>query len=341
VRLVSLRRPLDKLIPTDSGRYDRLERLTPRLLATRDTENEDAAIRVLLQTELAAAARWGVALRAPTVYRQREHANGLVPLKQWAKLQRGYTTGANHFFYLDHAAVERWQIEADFRRPLLKSLRHANRLRLGMADGDSEVLWIEPGAKLAGTAAAHYLTWGEEQGIHLRRTCAGRASWYSLPAPPQPHLLLAKGIWGRHFAPAVAPGLLADQQLYQLTLAPDVPIAAAAALLNSAWFALQLELHGRVNFGEGVLWLAGYELADLRLPDPRRLPTLQIEQLSRAFEQLAQRPVMITREELAQPDRQALDAAVFEAMGFTAVEGTAVVNALIEKIEVRQAKARH
>jgi hypothetical protein len=151
---------------------------------------------------------------------------------------------------------------------------------------------------------------------------------------------LAKGIWGRHFAPAVAPGLLADQQLYQLTLAADVPVAAAAALLNSAWFALQLELHGRINFGEGVLWLAGYEVADLRLPDPRRLPAAQIERLSSAFEQLAQRPVTITREELRQPDRQVLDAAVFEAMGFTVAEGAAVVTALLEKIETRQAKAR-
>jgi hypothetical protein len=340
VRLVSLRRPLAKLIPGDASRYDRLERLTTRLLATRDTETEDAAIRVLPQAELAAEARWGVALRAPAVYRQRQQANDLLPLKQWARVQRGYTTGANHFFYLDPATVKRWQIEADFRRPLLKSLRHAHQLRLGPADGDSELLWIESGTTLAGTAAARYLAWGEQKGFHLRRTCAGRSTWYTLPAPPQPHLLLAKGIWGRHFAPTVAPGLLADQQLYQLTLAPDIPLTAAAALLNSAWFALQLELHGRINFGEGVLWLAGYELSDLRLPDPRRLPAAQLDQLSHAFERLAARPVTTTREELAQPDRQALDAAVFAAMGFTAAEGTAVVTALLEKIEMRQTKAR-
>jgi hypothetical protein len=115
---------------------------------------------------------------------------------------------------------------------------------------------------------------------------------------------------------------------------------AAAALLNSAWFALQLELCGRVNFGEGVLWLAAYELESVRLPDLRYLPDSQLDELGTLFEALQEQPVLDIEEALRLPEQQALDDFVFYLLGLSEDEGTAVVEGLLERVEIRLAKAR-
>ena len=292
------------------------------------------------QWQLDAAAKWGLALRAPDVYRQRRERADLPPLRSWAAVQRGYTTGANTFFYLDTAVIDQWGIEPEFRRPLLKSLRGLDKLQLGTADCQVELLWLPSRRDVRGTAVADYLAWGESQGVHRRRTCAGRQPWYSLPDQPPAQLVLPKGIWQRHLAPLLADDLPADQQLYRLSLADGVSPLAAAALLNSAWFALQSELQGRLNFGKGLLWLAAYEIGNILLPDPRQLTTAQTAELERRFNLLAQRPIGAIVEELVQPDRQALDAAVFDALRFTAAERTAVYEALLDRVHTRQRRAQ-
>jgi hypothetical protein len=134
--------------------------------------------------------------------------------------------------------------------------------------------------------------------------------------------------------------LPADQQLYRVSLAPDVSPQAAAALLNSAWFALQCELHGRINFGAGLLWLATYELESTMLPDPRHLTPGQTTELETCFSHLAQRPIGYVDEELDRPDRRALDTAVFDILQFSEAERTAVYTALRDRIQTRQNRAK-
>jgi hypothetical protein len=335
VRLARLRRPLAELLPPGREHFGHVERLVGRLMASRDHTGADLEVQVVAQRELAAGQRWGVALRAPAVYRRRLGQEGLAPLAAWARVQRGYTTGANAFFYLDPPTVERWSIEGEYRRPLLKSLRGRCRFRIESADCQAELLAIPPAADLAGSGAGAYVAWGESQGLDRRRTCRGRRPWYSLPEQEAADLLLAKGIWARHFAPLVEGRLVVDQQLYCIRLAEGVPRPAAAALLNSSWFALQLELQGRVNFGEGVLWLATYEVEQTRLPDPRRLPGSQLSVLVDAFAALATRAVEPTAAEVSQVDRQALDEAVWSALGVSQAEAQQLQAALLERLAVR------
>lgn len=346
VRLVRLKRPLRQLIPHPLDDYRRLltvERLIPRLLPGHSRQTEEFAVRVLSQAKLKATAKWGLALRAPTVYRQRVEAGSIPPLKSWATVRRGFTTGANAFFYLEPGVVERWGIEPQFRWPALKSLRFVDRLRLTRDACRHELLWVPPAADLRGTAVSRYIAWGEEQGYHLRRTCAARQPWYSLSPPsrqhPPAHLVLPKGIWRRHFAPVLEDEILVDQQLYQVYLSPGVSTLAAAALLNSTWVALQCELRGRLNFGEGVLWLATYELAALLVPDPRQLPPTQVAELERCFVRLQERPLQEIETELARPDRQALDKAVFDSLGFSAAEQQSIAEALLERVAIRRRRA--
>lgn len=342
VRLVRLQRPLTSLIAntaTDYRRQQAVERLVTRLLPAQSRHNDDADVHVVQQQTLLPDARWGLHLRAPTVYLQRREQAALTPLQTWATVQRGYTTGANEFFYLDAKTIDRWGIEAVFRQPILKSLRGLDRLRLTAADCRHELLLLPPTANLAGTAVAAYIAWGEQQGFHQRHTCAARPRWYSLPPATPAPIVLPKGVWRRHLAPLLADPLPVDQQLYQVYLAADVPLLAAAACLNSAWFMLQCELHGRINLGAGVLWLAAYELAAISLPDPRAFTPAQTEELGQLFTQLAQRPCLDIEQELDQPDRLALDTAVFNLMGFTADEQTAVHDSLRASVQTRRRRA--
>jgi hypothetical protein len=345
VRLVQLTTPLQRLLGGETDDYRRVsavESLITRLLPTTDRQSDAAVVRVERQGAMTAGDRWGAKLRAPAVYfhlRRRQTASP-VPLKTWASIRRGLTTGANAFFYLDETRVKHWGIEPAFRQPGLKSLRHVERLHLSHNHCSHEVLTIPAGANLSGTAVASYLAWGEEQGIHRRRTCAARHFWPVLPEQSAPDLVLAKGIWQRHFASTLNTSLLLDQQLYGIYLDQDVPLLAAAALFNSVWFALQCELQGRVNFGEGVLWLAAYELEAIHLPDPRFLTTEQATRLTQSFSRLAERPLGDTAIELNQPDRQQLDDLVFDALGLTASERPAVRDALLQRIAARIGRAR-
>jgi methylase of polypeptide subunit release factors len=342
VRLIRLFRPLSELIPysdNDRQRLSHLERLVGRMLPSADQRGQDLAVRVVSQRELAAGEKWGLTLRAPAVYRRQSQQVNLAPLKQWAEVHRGYTTGANAFFYLNDQEEAEWDLEARYRRPLLKSLRGVNRRQVTAADCDMHVFWSGPDPVPAGTAAAAYIAWGEAQGFHRRRTCAARYPWYALPGQQAAGLLLAKGVWLRHFAPVVAGDIRLDQQLYGLSLADGVPVLAAAALLNCAWTALQLELCGRVNFGEGVLWLAGYEVEELLLPDPYYLGDEQLADLAAAFEPLLDRPLAAMPQEVQTDDWLAYDSAVAAIIGFTAEEAAAVNEGLVERLAARQAKA--
>ncbi|MDX1615077.1 MAG: N-6 DNA methylase [Candidatus Promineifilaceae bacterium] len=342
VRLVQLRRPLAELIPYEVGTRERLshlERLSARLLPASDGASSDLSVRVVEQTALSASERWGVALRAPAVQRRGTRQTPARPLADWLTVKRGHTSGANAFFYLDRETAAEWAIEAQFLRPLLKSLRSVNGRQVGAQDCAFQLLSIDSSDDLTGTAAEAYVRHGEAQGLHRRRTCANRTTWYRLPPLARPDLLLAKGVWARHFAPQLMESLQFDQQLYGLYLHEGVDALTAVALLNSAWFALQLELHGRVNLGEGVLWLAAYELAAIRLPDPRYLPDSQVAALQEAATVLLGERVMVLDQAESSPAWHSLNEVMTEVMGFSAADGEAVTAALLERVRARQAKA--
>ena len=341
VRFARLRRPLRDLLgeATDSRRVATVEQLVTRLLPAADRATGDVTVRVAEQGRLSAAARWGTLLRAPEVYLRRPPP-AVAPLGEWATVQRGSTSGANDFFYLDAARVAAWGIEPEFRRPLLKSLRGARGLRLGAADCRHELLLIPPTARLAGTAVADYLAWGEATGVAARATCAARRPWYALPAPPEGPLLLPKGVWQRHLAVEIVDSLSVDQQIYRIAPVAGVAPGVAAALLNSAWFALGGELGGRVNLGEGVLWLAAYEIERIALPDPRALDATTSRALEDAFERLAARPLIDTPQAIAADERHALDELVFDLLGLPAAERAAARAALLDCLAVRRRRAR-
>ncbi len=342
VRLIRLRQDVKQLygrLSDSTQRFAAVEALVSQLMSGFSIETEAFGIHTVNQGSLRAGGKWGKALRAPAVHRRHRNHLELHQLSRWATVQRGYTTGANEFFYLDRKTAAEWSIESRFTKPLLKSLRGILKLHLNAGDCRQLLLLIKPGMNISGTAVEQYIHWGEGQGFHRRRTCATRATWYELPGQEDAQLVLAKGIWQRHFTLLLDDKIAIDQQLYKVIPAESVSIEAAAGLLNSAWFALQVELHGRVNLGKGLLWLAAYELNEIRLPDPRRLKSKHMEQLEIAFQQLAKNP-MKDRMDFNQPQRKELDKIVFDILGFSDRERSDVLDSLAERLNSRKVRSQ-
>jgi hypothetical protein len=85
---------------------------------------------------------------------------------------------------------------------------------------------------------------------------------------------------------------------------------ALAGVLNSTWMHLSLEYAGRVNFGDGVLWLGLRDArARLRIPSP-----VGADAVAAAFQQLPTGPVppisTLYSDRSWGPAMSALDAAV-------------------------------
>jgi methylase of polypeptide subunit release factors len=360
VRFIQLCRPLADWFQAagHESHFEALDHLAARLLNAADGESAEVRARTIRQGDLRErqpvfgaakgrsplARRWGALLRAPEVYldaldRNRER---LVPLRSLARIRRGYMTGANEFFYLDSAAADERGIETEFLRPLVKSPRDCSGLAIDAAALPHVAFVVHRGKRsLSGTNALDYIRWGESQGFHARPTCAARERWYDIGERPPAHLAWIKGVWTRHFCPLLPEaGIALDQQLYGVELREPARCKVIAALLNSTWTALCAELGGRVNFGEGILWIAAYEAGQLPLPDPARISDAQAAALEAAFDALATRSVLPISEQVTLPDRHTLDETVFDLLQLCDVERRAIRTAAVDLAQARLARAR-
>jgi len=348
VRFVQLCRPLQD---------ESLCELADQISNATDGERADLQVRTARQGDLrqqkpvfgaavadSRAHRWGALLRAPQVYLDALDRNRdrLVPLKALARIRRGYTAGANEFFYLDRATAAEWNIEAEFLRPILKSPRDCASLSVDPAALPLQAFVVHRGKRsLAGTNALRYIVWGELRGFHTRPTCAARDRWYDIGERPPAQLAWIKGVWNRHFCPLLPSEHIAlDQQVYGVELLEPALRKVIAALLNSTWAALCTEMGGRVNFGEGILWIAAYEAGQLPLPNPARILDAQAAALEVTFDALAARPVLPLPEQMTQPDRITLDDAVFDLLQLDATERRAIRTATVELVQARLTRAR-
>jgi hypothetical protein len=344
VRFARLKRPLRDLFassPHSPGRAAEVESLIMRLMPGRSRLTGDLPVRVVPQASLRAEGKWGLYLRAPEVFLQTRVAPRMVRLGEVARVRRGQTTGANGFFYLSEEQKEKRGIESEFVWPLLKSPKELSTMQVRPERLSQLALVVAQGRdELAGTNVLRYIQWGESQGVHRRATCARRRLWYSL-APDleaEDRVVWVKGIWNRHFAPLLEGRAVVDQQFYTLSADPRL-VRVLAALLNSTWVALQAELLGRSNFGEGVLWLAGYEVARIQLPNPDELGPHECRALEEALAPLLDTPVLPIADQVSQPAQRRLDSVVFELLGLAPSEREAVLAAAVERTGLRISRA--
>ena len=276
--------------------------------------------------------KWGGKyLRAPDIYWTilEKGKDKLVRLGDVAEVRRGFTTGANDFFYLDDQRIQEWGIEEEFLKPVIKSPRECRSILIDPSQLKFKLFKCGADkADLAGTAALEYIEWGESEGFDQRPSCRARARWWDLGERHIPRLSF------NYLISSTARTLYAPDGCYTSDNFQEVHIDSCLALplcvsLNSSLFQLMVNMAGRSNFGGGLLKIQTYEVSELLCLDPRTV----------AFEDEA----MFTSSswEMLQPsdDRRALDAIIFDALSLTQGERDGVYEAVIHLVETRLQKA--
>lgn len=331
-------------------------------------------LSALTQRKSVVRARWGTILRAPGAYFTLHAAtpDAWVSAGEVAEVTRGFTSGANAFFFVRDVTAEvgedlraelgvtegrglrviaargrgasrYFAVEERFLFPLIKTPREVSGYTIREADLPWRVLLLPPDEEyLQGLRVVKYVRWGEAQGFNRRATVCSRPFWWSLPKllPPQ---VLARQFYDRRFNFPYNPGAaLCDHTFYYLTGCADPELFAA--LLNSSLTYLHVELWGRSNMGDGVLTFYGPELADLPLPRPELFSDVLGAELKRAFQRLAARPVLTIEREIEQSDRRDLDLAVLAGLGLTSLPAASLLaeiyTALTQLVAQRLARSR-
>lgn len=215
-----------------------------------------------------------------------------VRLDELADVARGTMTGANRFFFVDGADIERFGIEARFRRAAVKSLRSIGRPSVGSDDIDRWLIDVHPLVTAVGTELADddalegavtdalasrghdgllgYVEHAEAEGWHEGRTCQSRAVWFDLGPLRAPAGFVPKLLRERVYAVRNAAGAVPSNAIDGIWPANDVHTGALLAALNASAGKAAMEVTGRDE--AGLLQLMTYETSSL--------PTLDVRSLS-------------------------------------------------------------
>ena len=212
--------------------------------------------------------KWGGKyLRAPDIYWTiLEKGKGkMVKLGDVAEVRFGIKTGANEFFYLDKEKIDEWGIEKEFLKPVIKSPRECKKILIELSELKNKLFICHKDIKeLKGTAALEYIKWGQTQGFHQRPSCSSRRNWWDLGVRRFPDLLF------NYLIDTYAKTYVASKKIYcsdnfQELYVKSAKINEYYILLNSTIFQLILNVHGRSNFGDGLLKIQTYEVEKLPL----------------------------------------------------------------------------
>jgi len=297
-----------------------------------DEEETGKATGPLIKVARYIGNKWGGKyLRAPDIYWTilEKGKRKLVRLGDIAEVRRGFTTGANEFFYLDDERIREWEIEEEFFKPVIKSPRECKRILVDPTDLKLNLfLCHKEKRELKGTAALDYIGWGEAQGFHERPTCCGRDRWWDLGRRPEPTINV------NYLVDRVMRFFVKEDGFYVSDNFQEIHSAVehlwqVAVSTNSSILQLFANVTGRANFGGGLMKIQTYEVANLALLKPTLLDTKTCKASLIGADRL----------ELKDGDRKALDNIVFGILSLTQGERDAVYEAVINLVEARLKKA--
>jgi hypothetical protein len=274
--------------------------------------------------------KWGGKyLRAPDIFFKilEKGKDKLVRLGDIADVRRGFTTGANDFFYVRVLKVKdgiahircddgsEHTIEAEYvkepvivkAKELLFSASWPNGLAYRLVKLDKEAS-KKPHARA-------YIAWGESKKFNLRPTTRSRPIWHVLDPREPSHVIVPIG-HKRRPSVCLSKGILADNNLVEVTLNQPKCAKPAAGSLFTVFTMIVCELTGRANFGQGLLKTQTYEIARLSVLNPAKVESQQVRKLEEAFARLALRPPLMIYDEARKPDRHNLDETFLECLGF-------------------------
>ena len=306
--------------------------------------------------------KWGIFLRAPNIFFKLLRIGGAAfrPLGQIARVKFGVKTGCDKFFFVKdktHAALmelpdrETFKdtyglypedttavriveagddsshlIEAEYLEPIAFNLMEVDTAEVNPDNLKKHVLLVsEPKENLKGTHVLKYIQWGEEEGFHLRSTCANRLRWYELPTLERGATLWPMAQRYRHIIPLNASRIICNHNLFDVVPLGNLPAEVLTAVLNSTLVALCKHQFGRTMGGDPLLKTEVVDVKMMLVPDPSCASEAVRSRLTSALASMQKRRIhhLVAVDssdpkptgDLAMPDRQQLDDAVLELLG--------------------------
>lgn len=281
--------------------------------------------------------KWGKYLRGPAIYWTilEKGEDKLVRLGDVAEVKRGFTTGANKFFYLNDQRIQEWGIEDEFLKPVIKSPQECNSIPIDPSQLKFKLFMCGADrTDLAGTAALEYIKWGESEGFDQRPSCRGRARWYDLGEWEYPDMLWSDAYSDRFGCFENIGDYFGDKRFFLIKFKEENLVTRA--YLNSTIIPVLIETEGITNLGEGVIYTNVYWLKTLPILEESCVEN----EIRQCYETMKTREILPIFDEIQQPDRRALDALIFDALDLTQEEQEEMYEAVAHLVETRLRKAQ-
>lgn len=290
--------------------------------------------------------KWSVFFHAPPIYFDLVAHDNVVPLSGVANVTRGFTSGANDFYY---GRKEKWEdlgLE-EYTKPLLKATGQVNRI---LFDEEVATEWryleihelveqaLDENSQYSDISSAdlvkdwfknnghenllEYIEWGEDKGYHDRPTTSSRDIWFDLGDAETSPIVMTDFTWREHRVIWNDVQALGSTQFYYVIPENHIDPKLLCGILNSRVVWLMSELKGRWAEGQGMARsrLKVYETEQLPIPDPQTLNEEDCERIRDRLEKLMNREVELgddTSVEATEAERDELDRAVLEAIGMS------------------------
>jgi len=294
-----------------------------------DFENEFIGITLKKQKELEPADKWGVFLRAPAIYFKIKQHPKMINLGEIAGIRRGFTTGADEFFYLDKEKAKLWNIEKAYLKPIVTTPQKIG-VEIKPEDISQWVFMVHKGRgdlKKEDTRAFKYIEHGENIEIKIRggrkggsvvkgynklSTLMPRKRWYDLGERKPTPILFARKMWEQCVYSLNKANAYAHQCFYEIHPHSRENTTTLVGALNSSITAFLSELQGRF-YGGGVLELTVYENKNLPILNPEKLSKEEKKKIESAFLKICEAQNKGDRK-LEQEARKELDDSVFDVL---------------------------
>jgi hypothetical protein len=387
VRFVYLKKKLKDFIPPTSQIWDdsierrnEINALRKTILVHNDIyENDEMRVYPRSQKELFeegfdeekerfVGAKWGKYLRAPEIFFEvlKKCKNKLVYLKDLAKIRRGFTTGANEFFYLTEKEIQKRKIEKQFwmhkdendnwiPNYIVKSPRECKGIVIEPKNLKLRVLLIrQDKKKLKNKNILGYIGDGEHKNFDKRSTFNNREDWYDLGKRPFGDAAWIYVINDRFVTfQNISPKVYLDCELFDIFFNDKEKSIGLLAYLNSTISVLFAELNGRTNLGQGALKVQVYEVQRLLAPKIEYFDKKTLKRIEKVFEKLSAREIGSIFEELGanspeevafekvKKDRLELDKIMLQdILGLNEVEHLEIYQSVIDLVDARLSRAK-
>jgi len=231
--------------------------------------------------------QWGKYLRAPMIYFTILDRNNeiLVPLKKLANVRRGFTTGANEFFYVpkpgkknkffksqlsednnylylfpkNRKTLKKFQdqgynieenkyifcIETEFLKDIIFTLKEIDKYYIN--SNNLKFYFISTKSdQIERKKIKEYIEWGVNQGYNVRPTCNSRRDWIDLVLEKSPAPLIFPSKVGERMPITLNPdNIFEDKKQYGIIPYSKENLELLFLILNSSFFRLFIEIESR------------------------------------------------------------------------------------------------